>query len=282
MLQKSSEPEIWYKTIHCSITELSTLELIDQKPIGKSSRSNPATYLKFYDDIRKLYASQELSKIRNYKSGFFSFNIDGVRCELCKGEGERKIEMQFMADVHLECEHCKGKRFKKEILEVTFKNKNISEILNLSVKEAMDFFTENKLLNLAKKIKPLNDVGLSYIKLGQSSNTLSGGEAQRIKLASFLSKGDTNHKTLFIFDEPTTGLHFHDISKLLNSFYALIKQGHSIICIEHNLDIIKCAEWIIELGPEGGDKGGELIFEGTPKEMIKSNSITGKYLKSKF
>ena len=191
--------------------------------------------------------------------------------------------MQFMADVHLECEHCKGKRFKKEILEIKFAEKNISDILDLSVDEAINFFTSNNERKIALKLQPLQNVGLGYVKLGQSSNTLSGGEAQRIKLALFLSKGNTSEKTLFIFDEPTTGLHFHDINKLLNSFYALIEKGHSIICIEHNMDVIKCADWIIDLGPEGGDKGGEIVFEGTPEAMIKSRtSITGKYLKRKF
>jgi len=272
-----------YENIFISNDNLKKLEFIDQNPIGKSSRSNPSTYIKVYDDVRKLFASQPLAENRKYKTGFFSFNVDGGRCENCKGEGETTVEMQFMADVHLECEHCKGKRFKKEILEIKFANKNIADILELSVDEAIAFFTTNNESKIASKLQPLHDVGLGYVKLGQSSNTLSGGEAQRIKLALFLSKGNTAEKTLFIFDEPTTGLHFHDINKLLNSFYALIEKGHSIICIEHNMDVIKCADWIIDLGPEGGDKGGKIVFEGTPEKMIKSKkSITGKFLQKKF
>ena len=272
-----------YENISISTKNLTKLEFIDQNPIGKSSRSNPATYVKVYDDIRKLFARQPLAENRKYKIGFFSFNVEGGRCEQCKGEGETTVEMQFMADVHLECEHCKGERFKKEILDIKVGNKNISNILNLSVYEAIKFFESNNEISIAKKLKPLQDVGLSYIKLGQSSNTLSGGEAQRIKLASFLGKGNTPEKTLFIFDEPTTGLHFHDINKLLNSFYALIDKGHSIVCIEHNLDVIKCADWIIDLGPEGGDKGGDVIFEGTPEEIINcKESITGQFLKKKL
>ena len=272
-----------YENISISTKNLTKLEFIDQNPIGKSSRSNPATYIKVYDDIRKLFARQPLAETRKYKIGFFSFNVDGGRCEHCKGEGETTVEMQFMADVHLECEHCKGKRFKKEILEIKVGDKNISDILNLSVYEAIEFFESNNETSIARKLKPLQDVGLNYIKLGQSSNTLSGGEAQRIKLASFLGKGNTPEKTLFIFDEPTTGLHFHDINKLLNSFYALIEKGHSIVCIEHNLDVIKCADWIIDLGPEGGDKGGDIVFTGTPEEILNCNkSITGQFLKKKL
>ena len=272
-----------YKSIDVSTEMISRLEFVDQNPIGKSSRSNPATYIKVYDEIRKLFANQALAKTRKYTAGFFSFNVEGGRCDKCKGEGEITVEMQFMADIHLKCNQCKGKRFKKEILEVKFSNRNIADILNLSVNEAISFFEENNKPNISKRIEPLSEVGLGYIKLGQSSNTLSGGEAQRIKLALFLSKGDTTEKTLFIFDEPTTGLHFHDINKLLNSFYALIRKEHSIICIEHNLDVIKCADWIIDLGPEGGDKGGNIVFEGTPEEMIQSdNSITGKYLNNKM
>ena len=272
-----------YENISISTKNLTKLEFIDQNPIGKSSRSNPATYIKVYDDIRKLFARQPLAENRKYKIGFFSFNVDGGRCEHCKGEGETTVEMQFMADVHLECEHCKGKRFKKEILEIKVGDKNISDILNLSVYEAIEFFESNNETSIARKLKPLQDVGLNYIKLGQSSNTLSGGEAQRIKLASFLGKGNTPEKTLFIFDEPTTGLHFHDINKLLNSFYALIEKGHSIVCIEHNLDVIKCADWIIDLGPEGGDKGGDIVFTGTPEEIVNcKKSITGQFLKKKL
>ena len=272
-----------YENISISTKNLTKLEFIDQNPIGKSSRSNPATYIKVYDDIRKLFARQPLAETRKYKIGFFSFNVDGGRCEHCKGEGETTVEMQFMADVHLECDDCKGTRFKKEVLEIKFGNKNISEILELSVKEAIDFFSINNQHNISKKIKPLDDVGLGYIKLGQSSNTLSGGEAQRTKIASFLTKGNTQNKILFIFDEPTTGLHFHDINKLLKSFYSLISNGHSIICIEHNLDVIKCADWIIDLGPGGGNDGGKLIFSGTPEKIIEcKESATGKYLKSKI
>ena len=272
-----------FETVNITNKNITKLEFIDQNPIGKSSRSNPSTYIKVYDDIRKLFTRQPLAENRQYKTGFFSFNVDGGRCENCKGEGETTVEMQFMADVHLECEHCKGKRFKKEILEIKFAEKNIADILDLSVDEAIEFFASNNERKIALKLQPLQDVGLGYVKLGQSSNTLSGGEAQRIKLALFLSKGNTSEKTLFIFDEPTTGLHFHDINKLLNSFYALIEKGHSIICIEHNMDVIKCADWIIDLGPEGGDKGGKIVFEGTPEDMIKSRtSITGKYLKRKF
>ena len=236
--------------------------------------------IKIYDDIRKLYSNQKLSKIRKYKTGFFSFNIDGGRCEKCKGEGENTIEMQFMADVQITCEECNGKRFKKEILDVKFNNKNISDILELSINEAITFFKEHNEINIAKKIQPLQDVGLGYVKLGQSSSTFSGGEAQRIKLAYFLSKGNTKVKTIFMFDEPTTGLHFHDINKLLICFNALIEKGHSIICIEHNLDIIKCADWIIDMGPRGGIEGGKIIFSGTPEEIVKNKqSFTGKYLK---
>ena len=223
------------------------MEFVDQNPIGKSSRSNPITYIKAYDEIRSLFSNQKLSKSRDYKSGFFSFNLDGGRCDNCKGEGETTVEMQFMADVHLLCDECKGNRFKDEILEVKFSDKNISDILDLTVDEALTFFTKNGEEKINKKIQPLQDVGLGYVKLGQSSSTLSGGEAQRIKLASFLGKGENSEKIIFIFDEPTTGLHFHDINKLLTSFNELIKKGHSVICIEHNLDVIKCADWILSL-----------------------------------
>lgn len=259
------------------------IEFVDQNPIGRSSRSNPVTYIKAYDDIRALFASQKLSVIRNYQAKHFSFNVDGGRCETCKGEGEVTIEMQFMADVHLECETCKGKRFKKEVLEVNFEGKNIDDILNLTVDEAVDFFEANKQTKIKNNLQPLQDVGLGYVTLGQSSSTLSGGEAQRIKLASFLGKGRTKEKALFIFDEPTTGLHFHDIKKLLQSFNALIKKEHSIIVIEHNLDLIKCADYVIDLGPSGGEKGGNLIAFGTPEEIAKDpQSITGKYLQEKL
>ena len=272
-----------YEKIEIPNKNLTKLEFIDQNPIGKSSRSNPVTYIKVYDEIRALFANIPLAKSRNYKASFFSFNVEGGRCSECKGEGEKTIEMQFMADVHLKCETCKGKRFKKDILQIKFDNKNIADILELSVNDAIIFFQNNNQNNIAKKIQTLKNVGLGYIKLGQSSNTLSGGEAQRIKLALFLTKGESKEKTLFMFDEPTTGLHFHDINKLLNSFYALIEKGHSIICIEHNMDVIKCADWIIDLGPKGGDNGGEIIFEGKPENIIQSkSSITGKYLNQKF
>ena len=262
---------------------LKHVEFIDQNPIGRSSRSNPVTYIKAYDDIRALFSNQKLSNIRNYKPKHFSFNVEGGRCEVCKGEGEVTIEMQFMADVHLECETCNGKRFKKEVLEVKFDGKSIDDILNLTIDDAVAFFTENLVPKIANKLKPLQDVGLGYVKLGQSSSTLSGGEAQRIKLASFLVKGNTKDKALFIFDEPTTGLHFHDIKKLLASFNALIERGHSIVVIEHNIELIKCADYIIDLGLEGGKNGGQLIFEGTPEELVKNKkSYTSKYLAEKL
>ncbi len=259
------------------------VEFIDQNPIGRSSRSNPVTYIKAYDDIRALFSNQKLSSIRNYKPKHFSFNVEGGRCEVCKGEGEVTIEMQFMADVHLECDVCKGKRFKKEVLEVKFDGKSIDDILNLTIDDAVAFFSENLVPKIASKLKPLQDVGLGYVKLGQSSSTLSGGEAQRIKLASFLVKGNTKDKALFIFDEPTTGLHFHDIQKLLASFNALIDKGHSIIVIEHNIELIKCADYIIDLGLEGGKNGGNLIFQGIPEELAKNKkSYTAKYLAEKL
>ena len=263
--------------------QIKHIEFIDQNPIGRSSRSNPVTYIKAYDDIRGLLASQKISKIRNYKPKHFSFNVDGGRCEVCKGEGNVTIEMQFMADVHLQCDSCEGKRFKKEVLEVNFEGKNIDDILNFTIDDAVTFFKENEQIKIANKLKPLQDVGLGYVQLGQSSSTLSGGEAQRIKLASFLGKGNTKDKALFIFDEPTTGLHFHDIKKLLASFNALLDKGHSIIVIEHNIELIKCADYIIDLGLEGGKKGGQLIFEGTPEELIKNNeSFTSESLKEKL
>ena len=282
-LQKIKTNHHHYKKIDITSINLKKIEFINQKPIGRSSRSNPITYIKAYDDIRRLFANQALAKQREYKAGHFSFNVDGGRCESCKGEGEITIEMQFMSDVHIQCDSCKGKRFKEEILEIKIQEKNIADILDLSVDQAINFFEENDQIIIAKKIKPLIDVGLGYVKLGQSSNTLSGGEAQRIKLASFLGKGETADKILFIFDEPTTGLHFHDIKKLLSCFYQLIEKGNSIICIEHNLDVIKCADWIIDLGPEGGNKGGKIMFEGYIKNFIQSKkSITAKYLKSKI
>ena len=272
-----------YKKIKLTTNNIKKLEFINQNPLGKSSRSNPITYIKAYDEIRTLFANQPLSKARKNKTGMFSFNVPGGRCENCKGEGEITVEMQFMADIHLKCEICNGKRFKKEILEIKFSNKNISEILEMSVDDAINFFIKNDKQLIAHKIQPLQDVGLGYIKLGQSSNTLSGGEAQRTKIASFLSKGNTPNKILFIFDEPTTGLHFHDINKLLQSFYSLIDKGHSIICIEHNLDVIKCGDWIIDLGPNGGANGGEIVFSGTPEDIIQEKkSYTGKFLQQKL
>jgi excinuclease ABC subunit A len=259
------------------------IEYVDQNPIGRSSRSNPVTYIKAYDDIRELFAKEKLSKIRGYQAKHFSFNVDGGRCETCKGEGTINVEMVFMADVQLHCETCNGKRFKKEVLEVTFDGKNIHDILTMTIDDSIAFFTANKQTKITQKLQPLQDVGLGYVQLGQSSSTLSGGEAQRIKLASFLVKGATKEKALFVFDEPTTGLHFHDIKKLLASFDALIDKGHSILVIEHNLDLIKCADWIIDLGPEGGENGGQLLAEGTPEEILKmKKSITAKYLKEKL
>jgi excinuclease ABC subunit A len=260
-----------------------SIEFVDQNPIGRSSRSNPVTYIKAYDDIRNLFANQKLSDIRGFQPKHFSFNVEGGRCETCKGEGEVTIEMQFMADVHLECEVCNGKRFKKEVLEVTFAEKNIDDVLNLTIDDAIEFFKANGEKKITKKLKPLQDVGLGYVQLGQSSSTLSGGEAQRIKLASFLVKGITKEKALCIFDEPTTGLHFHDIQKLLKSFNALIEKGHSIIVIEHNMDLVKCADYVIDLGMEGGEKGGYLIAAGTPEEVAKNDrSYTAPYLREKL
>jgi len=267
----------YHKAISGDIESIQQIELVDQNPIGKSSRSNPVTYIKAYDEIRNLFARQPLSKMRGFQPKHFSFNVDGGRCDTCKGEGEQVVEMQFLADVHLVCESCGGKRFKEEVLEVKYQDKNIFDVLEMSVDEAISFFGDEK--NLAKALQPLSDVGLGYIKLGQSSDTLSGGEAQRVKLASFLGKGRSNNKILFIFDEPTTGLHFHDISKLLTSFNALIEQGHSIIVIEHNMDVIRSADWIIDLGPEAGDEGGELVYAGKPADLKKNKqSYTTKYL----
>ncbi|MDM1361453.1 excinuclease ABC subunit UvrA [Myroides marinus] len=262
---------------------IKSVEYVDQNPIGRSSRSNPVTYIKAYDDIRDLYSKQQLSKLRGYQPKHFSFNVDGGRCETCKGEGTVTVEMQFMADVHLECETCHGKRFKKEILEVNFEGKNIDDLLTMTIDDALAFFDKHKQTKITQKLQPLHDVGLGYVQLGQSSSTLSGGEAQRIKLASFLLAGTTRDKVLFVFDEPTTGLHFHDIQKLLKSFEALIEKGHSIIVIEHNLDLIKCADYIIDIGPEGGENGGQLVAFGTPEEVAKNKaSLTGHYLKEKL
>ncbi|GGD10244.1 excinuclease ABC subunit UvrA [Hyunsoonleella pacifica] len=272
-----------FSSLEGNFGNIKHIEFVDQNPIGRSSRSNPVTYIKAYDDIRALYSKQKLSKIRNYQAKHFSFNVDGGRCETCKGEGEVTIEMQFMADVHLECETCGGKRFKKEVLEVTFADKTIDDVLNSTIDDAISFFEANGQDKIKNKLQPLQDVGLGYVTLGQSSSTLSGGEAQRIKLATFLGKGNTKDKALFIFDEPTTGLHFHDIQKLLKSFNALIAKGHSIIVVEHNIELIKCADHIIDLGPEGGEEGGNLVASGSPEDVIKVKaSETGKYLKEKI
>ena len=264
-------------------SSIKKVEFVNQNPIGRSSRSNPVTYIKAYDDIRSLFSNQKLSDIRGYKPKHFSFNVDGGRCEKCKGEGEITIEMQFMADVHLECDACKGKRFKKEVLEVNFYNKSIHDILHMTVDDAISFFKTNGEKKITTKLQPLQEVGLGYVQLGQSSSTLSGGEAQRIKLASFLIKGTSKEKTLFIFDEPTTGLHFHDINKLLKSFYALLDKGHTVIVVEHNIDLIKCADHIIDLGKDGGEKGGKLMIQGTPEEVAKNKkSYTATYLSEKL
>ncbi len=272
-----------YTQLEGKFSQIKNVEFVDQNPIGRSSRSNPVTYIKAYDDIRALFASQKLSKIRGYQAKHFSFNVDGGRCEKCKGEGEITVEMQFMADVHLECDVCDGKRFKKEVLEVQFEGKNINDILNMTIDDAVTHFETYQQNKIVGKLQPLQDVGLGYVTLGQSSSTLSGGEAQRIKLASFLVKGNTKEKALFIFDEPTTGLHFHDIKKLLKSFDELIDKGHSIVVIEHNIELIKCADYIIDLGPEGGENGGYLIVEGTPEEVIKNkDSHTARYLREKI
>ena len=284
-----------HKAITGDLDYITQIELVDQNPIGKSSRSNPVTYIKAYDEIRDLYAKQPLSKINGFQPKHFSFNVEGGRCDACKGEGEQVVEMQFLADVHLTCEVCNGKRFKEEVLEVIYKDKNIHDVLEMSVDDALQFFKDEK--DILARLKPLADVGLGYIKLGQSSNTLSGGEAQRVKLASFLGKGKSQARpparlghsggddtvgrghVLFIFDEPTTGLHFHDINKLLTSFRALIEQGHSIWVIEHNTDVIKNADWVIDLGPEAGDAGGNLVFTGVPEDLKKVKaSYTGRFL----
>lgn len=272
-----------YDTLEGDVSRITQVEFVDQNPIGKSSRSNPVSYVKAYDVIRQLYADQPLAKQRGYKPSNFSFNVEGGRCETCEGEGEIKVEMQFMADIFLECESCHGKRFKQETLEVEYNGKNIADVLDMTIEDGLQFFKDKK--TVYDKILPLYEVGLGYVKLGQSSNSLSGGEAQRVKLASFLGKNSTEGNILFIFDEPTTGLHFHDISKLLKAINALVDQGHTVIVIEHNLEIIKCADWIIDLGPEGGEKkGGKLLFEGTPEDMVKKakGSYTAEFLKEKL
>ncbi len=268
-----------YDGIFGGIELVGQVELVDQNPIGRSSRSNPVTYVKAWDDIRTLFANLPAAKANGLKPAAFSFNVEGGRCDVCQGEGEVKIEMQFMADIYLPCEACGGKRFKQQVLDVTYQDKNVSDILDMTIDEAVDFFAkETKILN---KLRPLVDVGLGYVHLGQSSNTLSGGEAQRIKLASFLIKGHQAEKTVFIFDEPTTGLHFHDINKLLKALNTLIEQGNTVIVIEHNMDMIKCADWIIDIGPEGGDKGGDIVFEGKPEDLLNvEKSYTGQFLKA--
>ena len=282
-LQLGTEETGRFREIKGSLQKIAGVEMVDQQPIGKSSRSNPITYIKAYDAIRLLYSELPMAKSRGYKPAHFSFNVEGGRCETCQGEGEITIEMQFMADIKLTCESCAGRRFKQEILEVTFQDKNIAEILDMTVEESIPFFRE-KLPRIAEKIDPLHQVGLGYIKLGQSSKSLSGGEAQRVKLASFLGKGNSNKgKTLFIFDEPTTGLHFHDIKKLLKALNDLVEQGDTVVIIEHNMEVIKCADHIIDLGPEGGEQGGHLCFEGSPEEMIHlKNNPTAFYLSQKI
>ncbi|MBT8230505.1 MAG: excinuclease ABC subunit UvrA [Bacteroidia bacterium] len=270
-----------YKSLGGDLNMISKVEMINQSPIGKSSRSNPATYVKAYDSIRSLFASQQASKIKGFQTKHFSFNVEGGRCENCKGEGETTVEMQFLADVKLTCEDCQGRRFKQEVLEVEYKGKNIFDVLNLSVEEAIEFFKDRR--DILNKLKPLDDVGLGYVKLGQSSNSLSGGEAQRVKLAFYLAKENSSDHIFFIFDEPTTGLHFHDINKLMDALNALVEIGHTVVIVEHNMEVIKSADWIIDLGPDGGKGGGELLFEGRPEDLVKvKRSHTGTYLKAKL
>jgi excinuclease ABC subunit A len=282
MLGTHTLPTGKYVSLEGEHTDIKQIEFVDQNPIGKSSRSNPVTYVKAYDAIRSLFADQPLAKQRGFKPAHFSFNVEGGRCEVCSGEGTVKIEMQFMADIHLTCDNCKGQRFKREVLDVIYKKYNISEVLDLTIEEALEFFADKPAIT--SKLKPLYDVGLGYIKLGQSSSSLSGGEAQRVKLASFLGKGKAGiSDILFIFDEPTTGLHFHDIQKLLDAINSLVDQGNTVVVIEHNMEIIKSADWIIDLGPEGGDEGGTITFSGTPEQMITlKNNHTGGYLKTKL
>jgi len=275
-----------FDTLTGDLKSLKGVEFVDQNPIGKSSRSNPVTYSKTYDEIRKLFSEQPVAVHNNLKPAHFSFNVDGGRCEECQGEGEINVEMQFMADVRLICESCHGKRFKEEVLEVKYHDKSIFDVLEMTVEEAIEFFGQQKgntEKRIVQKLKPLADVGLGYVKLGQSSSTLSGGESQRVKLASFLTQEKSMEPTLFIFDEPTTGLHFHDIRKLLDAFNALVENGHSIIVIEHNMEVIKSADWVIDLGPEGGKAGGSLVFQGTPEQLVKcKESYTGKFLAEKL
>jgi excinuclease ABC subunit A len=264
-----------------NIKKIKQVEYVDQDPIGKSSRSNPVTYLKAFDPIRDLFSKQPLARSRGYTPSYFSFNVEGGRCEVCKGEGIQTIEMQFMADVEMVCENCNGKRYKADLLEIEYKEKNISDVLNMTVTDAIEFFADHK--DIVNAISPLSKVGLGYLTLGQPSIHLSGGEAQRIKLASFLVKSNAPEPVLFIFDEPTTGLHFHDIHRLLESFHALVENGHSVLVIEHNMDVIKSADWVIDLGPEGGEAGGNLVYEGTPEGLVNvPESYTGRYLKEKL
>lgn len=285
-LQRAVDPSVsvvpgHFDELKGDTKRITAVEMISQSPIGKSSRSNPVTYVKAYDEIRDLFSKQQLSKIRGYKPGIFSFNTEGGRCETCKGEGEIVVEMQFLADVHLECEECRGKRFKAETLDVTYNDKNIFEVLQMSVEEALEFFKKEK--GIVQKIKPLNDVGLGYVQLGQSSSTLSGGEAQRVKLASFLGKEGSKDHVFFIFDEPTTGLHFHDIRKLLDALNALVEKGHTVLVVEHNMEVIKSADWVIDLGAEGGKNGGHLVYQGTPEGLADTEgSFTGVFLKEKL
>jgi excinuclease ABC subunit A len=285
-LGQYSEGQTALASLEGDLKLVKAVEFIDQNPIGKSSRSNPITYVKAFDEIRELFCRQPIAKIRGYKPGFFSFNVEGGRCEICEGEGEITVGMQFMADVHLLCDTCHGKRYKQETLEVEYRGKNIADILEMDIQTALDFFKEGQdkiEQKIVEKIQPLFNVGLGYVELGQSSSTLSGGEAQRIKLASFLGKGGSSPSTLFIFDEPTTGLHFHDIDKLIIAFNELIKAGHSVIVIEHNTDVIKCADWVIDIGPEGGEKGGKVVFEGIPENLILlEENYTGQFLKEKI
>jgi excinuclease ABC subunit A len=275
-----------HRGITGDLKSLTGVELVDQNPIGKSSRSNPVTYLKAYDEIRKLFSEQQASVQNNFKPSHFSFNIDGGRCEECQGEGIIRVEMQFMADVELTCENCRGKRFKKEILDVRYHGKNIYDLLEMTIDEAIEFFRSHpgkSEKRITDKLQPLKDVGLGYVKMGQSSSTLSGGESQRVKLAYFLSQEKGSGHILFIFDEPTTGLHFHDISKLLKSFNALVEHGHSVLLIEHNQEVIKCADWVIDLGPEGGEKGGYVVFAGKPEDLVNcGDSHTGRFLLPKL
>ncbi|HEX2616454.1 MAG TPA: excinuclease ABC subunit A, partial [Flavobacteriales bacterium] len=284
-LEGFSERPGEFSELKGDIGRIEAVELVDQNPIGRSSRSNPVTYVKAYDEIRALYSEQEVAKLRGYKPAFFSFNVDGGRCEVCQGEGEVHIEMQFMADIRLRCEACHGKRFKEEILDVKFAERDVAEILDMTVDDALLFFIDNlgkhnAIKRIVEKLRPLQETGLGYVKLGQSSSTLSGGEAQRIKLASFLTKGQEEKPTLFIFDEPTTGLHFHDIAKLLKALNALIANGHSVLVIEHNQEVIACADHVIDLGPEAGEGGGSVVFEGTPEELVaKSDGHTAEFMK---